>query len=382
MASLFARPALKRNRQGRELGAGSGTRARGPARARDYTGWVGRQGLHRRLVRADGRTPRSGHGPGLLAALVAALLGLAWLAAGCTGAQAEPPEHDGATAIASPTAGAGVPTAAATTTLPSNELVAARPYRLVEPPEDGGNAAPLIVVLHGYGQGIDSDAFHLDPLAKTEGALVVHPPGTPDVLGRRFWNATDACCDFFAQGVDDVGYLRAVIDDVSAHHAVDPRRVYVVGYSNGAFMAQRLACELSDRVAAVVAISGVNFADPAACQPTDRVSVLQVHGDADPVVQYLGGHFGTDGAPYPPVVASIEGWRDRNGCEATPEVEESTLDLAPRLAGAETSMTRYEGCAPGGAAELWTVHGGSHDITFSAEFAREVWNFLAGHAKP
>ncbi|MBX7110617.1 MAG: dienelactone hydrolase family protein [Dehalococcoidia bacterium] len=342
---------------------------------------MGRPGQRRNPGRAARPHGRSGPRARDLA-LGLLLLGLGGLLAGCTGAQADPSASQPARVVASPTATGGVPTATASAGGSTSDLVAARPYRLVEPPDTaGGGPAPLIVVLHGYGQEIASDAFHLDPLAKSEGALVVHPPGTPDVLGRRFWNATDVCCDFFAQGVDDVAYLRAVIDDVSAHHDVDPKRVYVVGYSNGAFMAQRLACDLADRVAAIVSISGVNFLDPAACQPSEHVAVLQVHGDADPVVQYLGGRFGTDGALYPSVTASIEGWRDRNECAPTPEVEESAFDLAPRLAGAETAVTRYEGCAPGGAAELWTVHGGSHDIEFSAAFASKVWGFLEEHAR-
>jgi pimeloyl-ACP methyl ester carboxylesterase len=80
--------------------------------------------------------------------------------------------------------------------------------------------------------------------------------GQQDRRGHRFWSATDACCNLDGLAVDDVAYLRAVIRDVSARHAVDPRRVFIVGHSNGGFMAHRMACEASDLVAAVVSLAG------------------------------------------------------------------------------------------------------------------------------
>lgn len=263
-------------------------------------------------------------------------------------------------------------------------LVAARPYHVVEPDDyDASEAAPLVVVLHGYGQGAEFEGtLHLIPTAAEHGALLAYPLGTVDAFGRRFWNATDVCCDFFRTGIDDVAYLAAVIDDMSSRYEVDAGRVYVVGYSNGAFMAQRLACELDERIAAVVSVAGVNWADPAQCTPSAPVAVLQVHGDADPVIHYLGGRMTEGGAAYPSVQASIEGWRDRDGCAATPEVFDLALDIAADIEGPDTSVMRYEDCEVGGAAELWTVHGGNHDITFSEAFAEAVWEFLEEHSRP
>jgi polyhydroxybutyrate depolymerase len=273
--------------------------------------------------------------------------------------------------------------ATATAAADSAALVAARPYRLVEPVGlDGDAAAPLIVVLHGYGQGPDFEGyFHLGPVAEEHGALLAYPLGAVDAIGRRFWNATDVCCDFFARGVDDVAYLGAVIDDVSSRYRVDAKRVFVIGFSNGGFMAQRLACDLADRVTAVVSVSAVNWADPARCHPSRPVAVLQVHGDADAIVHYLGGRLSEDGPPYPAVQASIEGWRDRNGCSSSPRTG-AGIDIAANVGGAETAVERYEDCAPGGAAELWTVHGGTHDIVFSDAFGQAVWDFLQGHQRP
>lgn len=324
---------------------------------------------------------------GLFAVLV--LLAVAATVIACTGAEADPTgtssqatppaEATLASTASASTAPTSTPTAMAAAPTDAEQRVAARPYRLVEPSREGAEPAPLIVVLHGYGQGADYDSLGLEPLAEQDGVLLAYLAGTVDGLARRFWNASEVCCNFFAAPVDDVTYVRAVIDDVSRRRPVDPKRVYVAGFSNGAFMAHRLACELPDRIAAIVAVSGVNATDN--CRPRQPVAVLQVHGDADPVVHYLGGRLGAGSAEYPSVTTSIEGWRDLNGCDQAPEVEETVLDVASELRGRETSITRYQRCAGGGAAELWTVHGGSHDIAFSPAFAREVWGFLAAHAR-
>lgn len=322
----------------------------------------------------------------VFAVLIAAAAGVA-----CTGAEADPPETGGAPAAPAtadatpssretPTATATPPATSAVTpgsTSTAAQAVVVRPYRLVEPQGvERGTPAPLILVLHGYGQGADYDPLGLKLLADGEGVVLAYAEGTVDGVGRRFWNASEACCNFFAQPVDDVAYLSAVIDDVMRRRAIDPRRVYVAGFSNGAFMAQRLACELPERIAGIVAVSGVNAAAPGECEPSRTVAVLHVHGDADPVVHYLGGRLGSGTVAYPSVMASMEGWRERNECHGEPEVRETTLDLATALPGRETTVTRYTGCTEGGATELWTVHGGSHDIDFSPAFAREVWAFL------
>lgn len=324
--------------------------------------------------------------------LLVVLLATLMLAAACDGANSVPTADPAdaspaATEAAFPTAvGSPPPTVSPATPVQADSaaLVEARPYRLVVPDHlDTESAAPLLLVLHGYGQGPEFSRYlNLDPVASEHGALVAYPLGTPDGFDRRFWNATDVCCDFFGAGVDDVTYLGAVLDDVASKHRVDASRIYVAGYSNGAFMAQRLACDLDGRIAAVVAVSGVNWLDPAMCAPSEAVSVLQVHGDADPVVQYIGGRMQDGQQLYPSVPASIEGWRDRNDCNPTPAVDESVLDIASNLPGEETSITRYEDCDEGAAAELWTVHGGDHDIEFNDAFAEQVWAFFEEHPKP
>src|SRR4029078_9851528 len=115
-----------------------------------------------------------------------------------------------------------------------------RPVAVIVPPGyDAARPAPLLIVLHGYGSsGREHDLyFRLGELAAERGYFYVHPDGTGyDDDGNRFWNATDACCDFDHRGVDDAAYLAGVITGIQASFAVDPKRIDVIGHSNGGFM--------------------------------------------------------------------------------------------------------------------------------------------------
>jgi polyhydroxybutyrate depolymerase len=111
---------------------------------------------------------------------------------------------------------------------------------------------PVVLVLHGAADdAVDNrDWLGLDDMADREGFLAVYPDGTGPFAGRlHMWNSGDCCGSAQWNGVDDVGFLLAVLDDVSERTAVDATRVYATGLSNGAMMAYRLAAEASDRIA-------------------------------------------------------------------------------------------------------------------------------------
>ena len=135
-----------------------------------------------------------------------------------------------------------------------NPLIDARPYDFQVPGNyDPSKPMPLVILLHGYSvTGFLEDAvFGLGRIADAKGFLFAYPNGTKDKGGNHFWNATDACCNFDGSTVDDVTYLDAVIDDMSARYNVDSKRVYVTGHSNGGYMAHRYACDRASRVAAM-----------------------------------------------------------------------------------------------------------------------------------
>ena len=260
------------------------------------------------------------------------------------------------------------------------KVIAQRPYGAQVPKQyDTKQSWPLVVALHGYAEsGKFLDAYlGLSTQVDKQGFLYAFPNGLVDKTGLRYWNASKACCDMYGSKVDDVAYIRAVIDDMAAKYQVDAKRVYLIGHSNGGFLAHRLACDLSDRVAAVISIAGAGPDAAAKCQPAAKVAVLQIHGTFDAVIPYGGGI--NLGQAFPGAEATMLAWAKRNVCSAS-AVTADPMDLDVIVAGKETQVRRWTGCV-GGAAELWQVHGASHFPKFPGSFAATAWQWLAAHSK-
>lgn len=263
-------------------------------------------------------------------------------------------------------------------------ILAARPYTLHVPPGLSATApAPLVLMFHGYGGTGDIQEFiwKLAPTSDAHGFLYAYGEGTTDKDSSQFWNATDGCCNKYGSPVDDVAYFDAIVDDVSAKHNVDKKRIFVVGHSNGAFMAHRLACDRASRVAGIVAMAGDMYIDATKCKPSEHVAILQVHGDADMTILYAGG--ATDSGPYPSAHASVASWAQKNGCTGALAATGTTLDLDMTIAGNETKLETYAGCPAGVDVALWTMLGGPHIPSFvHPAWGENVWTFLSAHPKP
>lgn len=260
------------------------------------------------------------------------------------------------------------------------------PYFRAPSGYDASKPAPLVVVLHGYGAGgtLQAAYFMLANIADEKGFFIVAPDGMVDSRGKHFWNATDTCCDLDGKNVDDVAYLTGLVKEISRDYAIDPKRVYLVGHSNGAGMAFRLSCDASGTFAAMVSLSAPYFADQSRCKPTAPVGVLHIHGTADQAVPFDGGTFEPEDAgvlSVPSAEGIVAAWGAYNGCNPTPE-HPASLDLDGNAAGAETAVTRYTGCKDNGAAELWAVAGAPHiPGNFVKDLPRMLWSFLDAHAK-
>jgi polyhydroxybutyrate depolymerase len=272
-------------------------------------------------------------------------------------------------------------------------LIAARPYDEAVPAKiDPDKRYPLLVVLHGLGasgKGV-RQYWGLDPLVDELGILVAYPNGSEQAGGgglfprrQRFWNATDICCDFFGSKVDDVAYLDAVIDDMSARHPVDPKRIFVGGISNGGYMSYRYACDRAARVAAIVSQAGAMWTDVSRCSPSEPVAVLQVHGTSDRIIPYDGGKVMGQGPTVVSAHQAVADWVGFDRCGAEMDVPGPALDLAVNedpFVGAETTRERWSGCR---GVELWTIHGGSHDPQLQRPaWGRAIVGWLLAHPKP
>ncbi|MFT5355305.1 MAG: polyhydroxybutyrate depolymerase [Polyangiales bacterium] len=234
-----------------------------------------------------------------------------------------------------------------------------RPARVAVPPDyDPETPTPLLIVLHGYtATGELQNAYlRTEAAAAEHGMLLVLPDGLEDVGGRGFWNATPACCDFGGTGVDDVAYIRGLIEEVGENYNLDSGRVYLFGHSNGGFMSYRMACDAADVITAVASLAGAEFDDATRCEPSQPVSVLQIHGTADGTIRYDGGN--NAGNAYPSAEETVSRFGERNGCSDSEAA--GSIDFDSGLPGDETDVTRYTGCTEGVGAELWTIQGGAH----------------------
>jgi poly(3-hydroxybutyrate) depolymerase len=163
------------------------------------------------------------------------------------------------------------------------------PYYLPES-YDPDSPIPVLVVLHGFtGNGAGTASWwQLYTSTAAAGIMLIVPEGTKNVEETPFWNATEFCCDFYQSKVDDVGYITGLIEEAMSHFSVDPTRVYLMGHSNGGFMAHRIACDRSDLITAIVNMAGATWYNPEDCTNPDPVSVLQVHGTWDISIFYGG----------------------------------------------------------------------------------------------
>ena len=255
-----------------------------------------------------------------------------------------------------------------------------RTARVKWPANYSGGLLPVVIQLHGYtGSGSWDQQWptldnHLDL-----GFLLVTGEGTVDAGGDRFWNATDACCDLYGSGVDDVAWLTSVLDEVEEHFPVDLQRVYFTGLSNGGFMSYRMACELSDRVAAIASVAGMDYEADDACVPSQPVSVLHVHGTNDETVPYDGL---VPGWNIPSAPDSVERWANRAGCDLSSVDDDGNADYIENIDGAETSRKSWRtGCDAGHDASLWTMQDAPHVPWFSDDMGRDLLTWLLAHER-
>ena len=243
---------------------------------------------------------------------------------------------------------------------------------------DGSKAVPLILNFHGFGSSASQQMFYGDfrDIANTEGFLLVHPEGTT-FIGNQFWNVG---FPGISSTIDDVGFTEALIDELATLYTIDLDRVYATGMSNGGFMSFLLACQLSEKIAAVASVTGSmtqdTFDDCNAQLPTP---VLQIHGTEDDVVLYNENNLSL---PIPDVISY---WVDHNNCETTP-----TTTMLPDVDvsdGSTIEYSVYEDGDNGITTEHMKVIGGGHtwpgSILNSAgtnqdiDASMEIWLFFS-----
>jgi len=238
-------------------------------------------------------------------------------------------------------------------------------------------SAPLVVMLHGgFGSADQAErSYGWNQLADREKFVVAYPDG----VGRA-WNVLGGCCGRPArQGLDDVGFVTAVVNDVAANVSVDRDRVYATGISNGGMMSYALACG-TDVFAAIGPDSATQL-DP--CGSPHSTSVIAIHGTADRMIRYDGepgiGVAHIDGPPVPDVNAF---WRNVDRC------------VEPAVSADGPVTTSAADCANGRAVTLITIDGAGHQWPGSQpvregadppsgalDATTTLWAFFAAHPR-
>ncbi len=242
----------------------------------------------------------------------------------------------------------------------------------------GVENVPLLFNFHGYTSNATEQMFYGDfrPIADTAGFIIIHPEGTVDNNGNTHFNV-----GWGASTVNDVSFTSFLIDTIAAQYAIDLDRVYSTGMSNGGFMSFRLACELSDRIAAIGSVTGsiVPFTLDA-CNPSHSVPVLQIHGDSDGTVPYNGGLGWSE-----PITSLVNWWVIDNNCPPTP-----VFTAMPNISTTDgTTAERYAYENPNTCIEVihYKILGGDHTwpgaafnfpgTNYDINASKEVWDFLS-----
>jgi polyhydroxybutyrate depolymerase len=271
---------------------------------------------------------------------------------------------------------------------------AARSYILHVPPGAGPSPLPLVIALHGAGGDGASFAGEtkFGVAADAAGMIVVFPDGALSSSERGTWNARFCCGPAATQDRDDVGFIGALIDALASQHAIDRKRVFATGMSNGGIFAYRLASLRPEWFGAIAAVSSAvagvardgkaYIFDP----PAQPVPVMIIHGRQDELVLYDGGS--SPSLKFPnhwkiSVADSLSFWTAADSCP----VEPKTGDFA----AGRLSLIDYRGCKDGSEVMLWTIEDGDHswpapDVAFPGpdgprSAAAEILAFFATHPR-
>ena len=220
-----------------------------------------------------------------------------------------------------------------------------RDYILYVPASySAGNEAPLLFNFHGYTSNAWQQAFYsnFNTVADDEGFIIVYPEGTLDNTGTSHWNV-----GWGGSTVDDIGFTSALIDSISADYSINQDRVYSTGMSNGGFMSYQLACELSDRIAAIASVTGsMNMGWFNSCNPNHPMPIMEIHGTADGNV------------PYATIPSIMDFWANFNNCNSSAII--TNVPNTSTTDGCTAEHQIWENGNNGSTVEHYKIIGGEH----------------------
>jgi polyhydroxybutyrate depolymerase len=253
-----------------------------------------------------------------------------------------------------------------------NEII--RDYILYIPASySGSTSVPLLFNFHGATMSATRQMGMCDfrPVADEAGFIVVHPQGAR-LDGATHWNVEGLT---LGSTSDDVGFTEALLDALSESYNIDSKRVYCTGYSLGGFFSFRLACQLSNRIAAIASVGASTTIETITnCSPKHPTPVMLIHGTNDGSVPYEGN------ARFVSVDDAIQHWVNYNHCNLVPTIKE-----IPDINALDYSTVEhivYAGGDQNVNTEHFKVIGGDHDWPGSTgnmdiDASEEIWKFFS-----
>ena len=233
-----------------------------------------------------------------------------------------------------------------------------RTYRLFVPQAlTSTKPAPLVIALHGgLGSATQFEANSgLSEFAETNSFYVAYPNGVGALEGLstlQTWNAGDCCGPAVKNNVNDLAFIRSLISILKTAYSIDSKRIFIIGHSNGAMMAYKLACELSDQISGIGVQAGSLGMDE--CKPSQPVSVIHIHGTSDSNFPISGGiGNGVAGIPFRSARFAVDTFASANKCEINP-------DVFPDKRNVDLTIYTWNKCANSSSIRYITVQGATH----------------------
>ena len=249
-----------------------------------------------------------------------------------------------------------------------------RQYRLSVPQADAGVALPVLMAFHG-GSGRDypfPQQREFEELVETEGVIAVYPLAelVPPNEGEWQLNTSEG-------STQDIAFVEALIDDLSARYCVDSNRIYATGYSLGSMFTYELACHLNARFAAIASLAGTMPVTPNSCALVENVSIMHIHGQDDSIISYdnewewkAWDSVGT----MRDIPSLVRFWSEQYGCQNESETQsDSALHIV------------HDACDEGVRVEHYRLTGVGHewpDAIRGVSTHEVIWNFVSEFAKP
>jgi polyhydroxybutyrate depolymerase len=233
---------------------------------------------------------------------------------------------------------------------------------------------PLVFCFHGYGSNASTimSYTNFNYISDTAGFIVVYPQGTL-LQGTTHWNVGGWT---IGSTIDDVGFTASLLDSISNSYNIDDTKVYSTGMSNGGYMSFLLACQLSDKIAAIASVTGsMTTQTYNACNPQHPTPILQIHGTSDQTVPYIGDPTWTKS-----IDDVLQYWVAYNNCN-TSAIITAIADINI-FDGSTAEHIVYDGGDNNVTTKHLKIYGGDHDWpgvwgNMDIHASAEVWKFFS-----